>query len=265
MTENDKFAFINYLKVVNGAIINSFTQEIQKNLEDDSERIFRTGILHLRERFHSISADIIVNQKVFLADETLKLHIPKRGEKRKLIELSEKNVEFFKKRKEVEEISHKKRQTSAERILKTLQEDLNMSDLPYHVECFDNSNIQGSNPVASCVVFKNAKPSKKDYRHFKIKTVVGPDDFASMREVVFRRYKRLIQEGEDLPQLVIIDGGKGQLSSAMESIVELELQDKITVIGIAKKLEEIYFPGDSIPLYINKKSESLKLIQQARK
>ena len=175
-----------------------------------------------------------------------------------------KNVKYFLLQKQKQEIAKLNKQTPAERILRTLQKDLQMSELPMHIECFDNSNMQGSYPVASCVVFKNAKPAKRDYRHFKIKTVEGPDDFASMKEVVFRRYKRMLEEETPLPQLVIIDGGKGQLSSAMESVNTLGIADKITVIGIAKRLEEIFFPGDSIPLYINKKSESLKLIQQAR-
>ncbi|MEL6122293.1 MAG: helix-hairpin-helix domain-containing protein, partial [Bacteroidota bacterium] len=182
----------------------------------------------------------------------------------KLLELSRKNLKYYMLQKRKDEMNKVRKQTPAERILRTLQEDLNMSELPMHIECFDNSNLQGSNPTASCVVFKNAKPSKKDYRHFNVKTVVGPDDFASMTEIVGRRYKRLLDQKESLPQLVIIDGGKGQLRSAMKSIHELGLTDQMTVVGIAKRLEEIYFPGDPVPLYINKKSESLKLIQQAR-
>ena len=190
--------------------------------------------------------------------------VPQRGDKKKLLDLSSKNVVYFQLQKKKEAINRMNKQTPTERILRTLQGDLNMDQLPLHLECFDNSNIQGTNPTASCVVFKNAKPSKKDYRHFNIKTVVGPDDFASMKEVVYRRYKRLLDEEKDLPQLIIIDGGKGQLSSAMESINELGIENKVTVIGIAKRLEEIFFANDPIPIYINKKSESLKLIQQAR-
>ena len=175
-----------------------------------------------------------------------------------------KNVRYFLLQKQKEKISHTKKETPSERILKTLQADLRMNALPMHIECFDNSNIHGTHPVASCVVFKNAKPAKRDYRHFHVKTVEGPDDFASMREIVERRYRRMLEEHQPLPDLVVIDGGKGQLSAAMESIEALGIRDRMTVVGIAKKLEEIYFPGDSIPLYINKKSESLRLIQQIR-
>ena len=171
---------------------------------------------------------------------------------------------YYKLQKKKDLLSKEKKQTPTERILKQLQKDLNMPEVPFHIDCFDNSNIQGTHPVSSCVVFKNAKPSKKDYRHFHVKTVIGPNDFASMEEVVYRRYKRILDEGKDLPQLVVIDGGKGQLGAAMKSIEQLGLSGKMTVIGIAKRLEEIFFPGDAIPLYINKKSESLKLIQQAR-
>ncbi len=263
ITGDEKTAFINYLKVVNGAIINSFTQELVKNLDQDQKDLLEYGVLHLREKFNSVAPELIVPEILDLPEDLVQT-VPKRGDKRKLLELSEKNVEFFLKKKYADDATKQKRQTSVERILKTLQSDLNMKQVPLHIECFDNSNIQGTNPTASCVVFKNAKPSKKDYRHFKIKTVVGPDDFASMTEVVHRRYSRLIRENESLPQLIIIDGGKGQLSSAMKSIDELGIEDQVTVIGIAKKLEEIYFPGDPIPLHIDKKSESLKLIQQAR-
>jgi len=260
---DDKVAFINYLKVVNGAIINSFTQELIKNLDEEDEDLLIYGILHLREKFNSIAPELVLPMSLEVPGE-LTITVPQRGDKRKLLELSQKNVNFFLKKKHAESRNQMNRQTSAERILKTLQADLNMSEVPLHIECFDNSNIQGTNPTASCVVFKNAKPSKKDYRHFKIKTVEGPDDFASMTEIVKRRYSRLLREKEPLPQLIVIDGGKGQLSASMKSIYELGIQDKVTVIGIAKKLEEIYFPGDPIPLHINKKSEGLKLIQQAR-
>jgi excinuclease ABC subunit C len=189
--------------------------------------------------------------------------VPILGDKKKLLELSTKNAALALREKLTQQLKTKT-ETPAKRILTQLQVDLRMKDLPMHIECFDNSNIQGTNPVAACVVFKNARPSKKDYRHFNIKTVVGPDDFASMEEVVYRRYKRMLEEGQELPQLIIIDGGKGQLSAAMNSLEKLELRGKMAVIGIAKKLEEIYFPEDSLPLYIDKKSESLKLIQQLR-
>jgi len=264
ITSGEKEAFINYMKVVNGAIIRTHIQELVKNLDDDETDLLAFAIPELRERFDSQALEIILAKAVPLSDPSIKITIPKIGDKRKLLDLSVKNVKYYRLQKQKQEASRTKRQTSAERILRTLQKDLQMEEVPIHIECFDNSNIQGSHPVASCVVFKNAKPSKKDYRHFNIKTVEGPDDFASMEEVVYRRYKRLKEEGQALPQLVIIDGGKGQLSSAMKSINKLGLEDKITVVGIAKRLEEIFFPGDSIPLYIDKKSESLKLIQHAR-
>ena len=257
-------AYVNYLKVVNGVLINTYTLEMTKNLNDDEKDLLAFAIPDLREKFNSIAGELILPFEVSLAEKDLNQTIPKIGDKKKLLELSEKNVKYFLLQKRKEEISKIKKQTSSERILRTLQQDLHMDDLPLHIECFDNSNIQGSNPVASCVVFRNAKPAKRDYRHFHIKTVVGPDDFASMEEVVYRRYKRMLKEAKSLPQLIIIDGGKGQLSSAVKSLKALNLFGKITIVGIAKRLEEIFFPGDSIPLYINKKSESLKLIQQAR-
>lgn len=261
---DEEWAYVNYLKVINGALINTDTIELQKNLDTDNSELLSYAIPEIREKYNSIAPEIIVPMEVELSDASITMTIPQRGDKRKLLELSEKNVKYHMLQKRKEQISHEKKQTPAERILRTLQSDLNMDALPLHIECFDNSNIQGTNPTASCVVFKNAKPSKRDYRKFKVKTVVGPDDFASMREIVHRRYKRLLEEEQSLPQLIIIDGGKGQLSAAMSSIDELGLRDRITVIGIAKKLEEIYFPEDSVPIYINKKSESLKLIQQAR-
>jgi len=242
----------------------NLSRHMQKNLNDESDDLLRFSMLYLREKYNSIAPIILAPKKIPGLPQEIELQIPQRGDKFKLLELSLKNVSYFLMQKRQQQINKQSKQTSAERILKTLQADLNMAELPYHLECFDNSNIQGTNPTASCVVFKNAKPSKKDYRHFKIKTVEGPNDFASMEEVVYRRYSRLKKEGEPLPQLVIIDGGKGQLSSAVKSLRKLELLDKMTIIGIAKKLEEIFVAGDSIPIYINKKSESLKLIQQAR-
>lgn len=257
-------AFVNYLKVVNGMLINTYTLELEKNLDDDANTLLTYAVEQLRDRFQSIAPEILVPFKIPSSDENIKITIPQRGDKKRLLDLSEKNVNYFLLQNKKEKASRQPRETPAERILKTLQSDLQLSELPVHIECFDNSNMQGSNPVAACVVFKNAKPAKRDYRHFNIKTVVGPDDFASMEEIVYRRYKRMQDENTPLPQLVIIDGGKGQLSSAMNSIEKLGLVGKMTVVGIAKRLEEIFFPGDSIPLYINKKSESLKLIQQAR-
>ncbi|MBI1224484.1 MAG: excinuclease ABC subunit C [Bacteroidetes bacterium] len=264
IASDEKNAYVNYIKVVNGAIINTWTQEMVKNLDDDEADLLAFVIPEIRERFNSIASEIIVPMEIPVADETLTVTVPKIGDKKKLLELSEKNVHFFLMQKKREEATQAGRQTSAERILRTLQSDLQMTDVPLHIECFDNSNMQGSYPVSSCVVFKNAKPSKGDYRHYNVKSVVGPNDFATMEEVVYRRYKRLLAEGQTLPQLVIIDGGKGQLGAAVKSLEALGLLGQMTVVGIAKRLEEIFFPGDSVPLYINKKSESLKLIQQAR-
>lgn len=257
-------AFVNYIKIINGAIINTYTQEVVKNLEEEDLDILTFTIPEIRSRFNSMSKEILVPFEVFFKEDDVQVTVPKIGEKKKLIELSEKNVRYFILKQQKDQATRVKKQTHTERILKTLQSDLQMDEVPLHIECFDNSNFQGAFPVSSCVVFKNAKPSKKDYRHFNVKTVEGPNDFASMEEVVYRRYKRLVEEDESLPQLVIIDGGKGQLSSSMKAIKKLGLENKMTVIGIAKRLEEIFFPGDSIPLYINKKSESLKLIQHAR-
>lgn len=261
---DEKEAYVNYIKVINGAIIHTHTQELIPNLDDDEDALLQFVIPRLREKFNSIADEIILDRMLDLPDTDATVVVPKIGDKKKLLELSEKNVKYYQLQKRKQAVSHTNKQTPAERILRTLQSDLHMTDLPLHIECFDNSNIQGAYPVSSCVVFKNAKPSKKDYRHFNVKTVVGPDDFASMEEVVYRRYKRLLSEGKSLPQLVIIDGGKGQLSSAMKSITALGLEGKITVVGIAKQLEEIFFPNDSVPLLINKKSESLRLIQHAR-
>ena len=260
----EKYAFVNYIKVINGAMINTDTLEVEKNLDEDEADILSYLIPLVREKYNSIAPEIILPFEVDMEDEALIVTLPQRGDKKKLLDLSDKNVTYHLLQKRKEKINSIGRQTSTERILRTMQADLQMNEIPFHLECFDNSNIQGTNPTASCVVFKNAKPSKKDYRHFKIKTVEGPNDFASMEEVVYRRYSRLLKEKEPLPQLIIIDGGKGQLSSAVKSLEKLDLLGKITIIGIAKKLEELYFPNDSIPLHINKKSESLKLIQQAR-
>ena len=257
-------AYVNYLKVVNGMLINTDTLELKKNLNTEHADLLRYAIPHIRTKFNSIAPEVILPFKIDGLAEDIKITVPQRAEKKKLLELSNKNITYFILQLKKQALSKINKQTSAERILKTMKEDLQMDVLPFHIECFDNSNIQGTNPVASCVVFKNAKPSKKDYRKFNIKTVVGPDDFASMEEVVRRRYTRLKNENKDLPQLVIIDGGKGQLSSAYKIMKELGLEKKITLIGIAKRLEEIYFPEDPVPLYINKKSESLKVIQMAR-
>jgi excinuclease ABC subunit C len=265
IADDEKEAFVNYLKVVNGAIIHTYTLTLTKNLDEDRETLLVYAIPLLREKFNSITEEIIVSQSILLpGDPNVVVTVPKIGDKKKLLELSEKNVQYHLLQRKKQAMNQTGRQTPAERILRTLQQDLHMEEAPLHIECFDNSNIQGTNPVSSCVVFRNAKPAKRDYRHYNVKTVEGPNDFASMEEVVYRRYKRLLAEGQSLPQLVIIDGGKGQLSAAMKSLRALDLEGKMTVVGIAKRLEEIYFPDDPVPLYINKKSESLKLIQQAR-
>ncbi len=260
---DDKFAYINYMKMANGAIIQAHTVEVKKKLEETEEDILSSVIFEIRNRFNSTSKEIFTSITMDMEMPDIHVHTPQRGDKKRLIDMSLRNVKYFmrdrqQQQEKVDPDRHKNR------ILGTIQKDLRMKVLPTHIECFDNSNIQGAFPVAACVVFKDAKPSKKDYRHFNIKTVVGPDDFASMKEVVYRRYKRLLDESQPLPQLIIIDGGKGQLSSAVESLRELDLMGKITIVGIAKRLEEIFFPGDPYPLYIDKRSESLKTIQHLR-
>jgi excinuclease ABC subunit C len=260
--EGDEF-YINYIKVVNGSMINTFVQEGVRTFEDDAF-IFSYGIQQLRQRFNSIAPEVLVNRDdVELDEKNIKIQIPSIGDKRKLLEMAEKNIHFYILQKRKESASAP-RVTPAQRIMETLQKDLNMDHLPVHIECFDNSNIQGTNPVSSCVVFKNAQPAKSEYRKFNIKTVEGPNDFASMEEVITRRYTRLLEEGSPLPDLIIVDGGKGQLSMATDVLNKLGILGRVTLVGIAKRLEEIFFPGDSIPLYINKKSESLKLIQRLR-
>ncbi|MEP7195950.1 MAG: excinuclease ABC subunit UvrC [Saprospiraceae bacterium] len=264
LVSDEEICYINYLKVIHGAIHQTITIEAEKNLDEEPEVILSLAIEKIRKQFKSVANEVIVQFPNLLVEPGIEITVPRIGDKKKLLELSEKNAQYFKLQRQREIMNRTKRITPAERILTKLKEDLQMNDIPLHIECFDNSNIQGTHPVAACVVFRNAKPFKKDYRHFNIKSVEGPNDFASMEEVVYRRYKRMQEEEQSLPQLIIIDGGKGQLSSAMKSIDLLNLRDKISVIGIAKKLEEIYFPEDPIPLHINKKSESLKLIQQLR-
>lgn len=256
-------AYVNFLKVVQGAIIQAFTLELKMRIDEEKETIFGIAITEIRQRLASDSQEIIVPFKPDILLDNVRYTVPKMGEKLKLLELAERNAIYYKLEQKKKRMEHKPQQRTGKNLEK-LKNDLHMTDTPVHIECFDNSNIMGSNPVAACVVFRNGRPSKKDYRHFNIKTVTGPDDFSSMEEIVFRRYKRTIDEGTDLPQLIIIDGGKGQLSSAMKSIDLLGLREKITVIGIAKKLEEIYFPGDSVPIYLDKNSISLKIIQQLR-
>nr|WP_298996575.1 excinuclease ABC subunit UvrC [uncultured Allomuricauda sp.] len=254
--------YVNFLQLSHGSITRSHTLEIKKKLDETDIELLQLAIVELRRRFNSTSTEIYLPFPVSVEDN-LKVTIPKLGDKKRILELSERNARFFRQdRFKQIRITDPDRHTK--RIMAQMKADLRLSEEPVHIECFDNSNIQGSNPVAACVVFRNGKPFKKDYRHFNIKTVEGPDDFASMEEVVYRRYKRLLDEEESLPQLIVIDGGKGQLSSALKSLEALQLRGKIAIIGIAKRLEEIYFPDDPVPLYLDKKSESLKIIQQLR-
>ncbi len=261
--EDESAAYINFIHVKSGSIVQSVTIEYKKKLDETAAEILALGIAELRVRFESSSREIIVPFMPEVTFEQLSVTIPERGDKRKLLDISQQNARQYKidKLKQSEKLNPEQRAT---RILTRLQQDFRLNELPIHIECFDNSNIQGTHPVASCVVFKMAKPSKKDYRHFNIKTVEGPDDYASMREIIYRRYHRLVEEQLPLPQLIVIDGGKGQLSAAVSSLEALGLRGKIAIVGIAKRLEEIYFPGDTAPLYIDKNSESLRLIQHLR-
>lgn len=256
-------AYVNYLKVINGAIIQSYTLEIKKKLDEENLDLLAWGIVEIRARFPSETKEIILPEPVDIQLENINFTIPLKGAKKELSNLSYINANATKleKQKQLKNLDPEK---NTLRVLETIKKDLRLTELPRHIECFDNSNFQGTNPVAACVVFKDGKPSKRDYRHFNIKTVVGPDDFASMEEVVYRRYKRLKDEKEPLPQLIIVDGGKGQLSSALKSLETLNLIGKVAIVGIAKRLEEIFFPGDSLPIYIDKRSESLKTIQYLR-
>lgn len=259
---DDAFAYINFLQLSHGSIVRSHTMEIKKKLDEEDTELLQLAVIEIRQRFNSESRELYLPFKITVVPD-LKVTVPKLGDKKKILELSERNAKFFRQERFKQiRIIDPDRHTN--RIMAQMKKDLRLAVEPRHIECFDNSNIQGSNPVAACVVFKNGKPSKKEYRHYNIKTVEGPDDFASMEEVVFRRYKRLMAEDEPLPQLIIIDGGKGQLSSALKSLDVLDLRGKIAIVGIAKRLEEIYFPEDPIPLYLDKKSESLKVIQQLR-
>lgn len=255
--------YVNFMKVSNGVIVQSYTTEIKKRMDESDAELLEFAIIDIREKFQSQSKTIFLPFELELDWPGVELHVPQRGDKRKLVELSERNSTHYMldAQKQAEMVDPERH---VNRVLETMQKDLHLQELPRHIECFDNSNIQGTNPVSACVVFKNAKPSKGDYRIFHPKTVQGPNDFDTMKEVVFRRYRRLLDEGSSLPQLIIIDGGKGQLSAAIESLVQLDLYGKIAVIGIAKRLEEIYFPGDSLPIYLDKRSETLKLIQRLR-
>ena len=262
IVSDETMAYVNFLQVAHGAIIRSHTLELKKKLDETDEELLLLAVVELRERFKLLSREIILPFALDLG-ENVKVTVPQLGDKKQILELSERNAKYYR-MDQLKQIQIVDPERHTNRIMAQMQKDLRLSVEPRHIECFDNSNIQGTNPVAACVVFKDGKPSKKDYRHFNIKTVEGPNDFASMEEVVYRRYKRLLDEKQPLPQLIIIDGGKGQLSSALKSIDDLGLRGKIAIIGIAKRLEELFYPGDSIPLYLDKKSETLKIIQQLR-
>ncbi|MES2779369.1 MAG: excinuclease ABC subunit UvrC [Bacteroidota bacterium] len=263
IVSDDKFAFVNYLKVSNGMVIQTQTFELKKKLEETNEELLEFAIGEVREQYKSVSREVIIPFPLELEDERITFTIPKTGDKKKLLDLSFKNALYYKKEK-LSQYEKLNPELKVERVLTQMKQDLRLTELPRHIECFDNSNIQGAFPVSAMVVFKDAKPSKKDYRHFNVQTVVGPNDFATMREVIYRRYKRVLEENQSLPNLIIVDGGKGQLSSAIESLQELGLYGKIPILGIAKRLEELYYPDDELPLYIDKKSETLKIIQQLR-
>ena len=256
-------AYINFMKVINGCIIQAHTVEIRKKLDESPEELLLLAITELRERFDSDSPEIIVPFKPDVEFPGVSYITPIRGEKKKLLELSERNAKYYQLEKH-KQLEHVDPERHTQRIMEQMKKDLRLKEQPLRIDCFDNSNIQGAYPVSAMVVFTNGKPDKKEYRHFNIKTVEGPNDFASMEEVIYRRYKRVMDENQPLPNLIIVDGGKGQLSSAMESIEKLGLRGKVALIGIAKRLEEIYYPGDTLPLYIDKKSETLRIIQQLR-
>jgi excinuclease ABC subunit C len=262
IVSDEGYGYVNFLQLSHGSIIRSHTIEMKKKLDETDLELLELGITEIRQRFDSPSTEIYVPFSVE-AGEEIKVTVPKLGDKKAIVDLSVRNAKYFrmerfKQMKIVDPDRH------VNRLMAQMKEDLRLHEEPRHIECFDNSNIQGSNPVAACVVFKNGKASKKDYRKFNIKTVEGPDDFASMEEVVFRRYRRLLEEEEPLPQLIIVDGGKGQLSSGVKALEKLELRGKIAIVGIAKRLEELFYPGDKYPLYLDKKSETLKVIQQLR-
>ena len=262
ITSDEGYGYVNFLQLSHGSIIRSHTIEMKKKLDETDRELLELGITEIRQRFNSTSKEIFVPFKVEVGED-IKVTVPKLGDKKAIVDLSLRNAKYFrqerfKQMKIVDPDRH------VNRVMAQMKEDLRLSVEPRHIECFDNSNIQGTNPVAACVVFKNGKPSKKDYRKFNIKTVEGPNDFASMEEVVYRRYKRLLNEGEELPQLIIVDGGKGQLRSGLKALETLGLRGEVAIIGIAKRLEELFYPGDPVPLYLDKKSETLKIIQQLR-
>lgn len=262
IVSDESMAFVNFIQIAHGAIIRSHTMEIKKKLDETDEELLELAVVELRERFHLTSKEIILPFELDFGDK-IKVTVPQLGDKKQILELSQRNAKY-QRLEQLKQIQIVDPERHTNRIMAQMQKDLRLPNEPRHIECFDNSNIQGTNPVSACVVFKDGKPSKKDYRHFNIKTVEGPNDFASMEEVVYRRYKRMLDENQPLPQLIIIDGGKGQLSSALKSIDELGLRGKVAIIGIAKRLEELFYPGDSVPLYLDKKSETLKIIQHLR-
>ncbi len=260
---DEKSAYVNFLRVINGAIVQAHTVELKKKLDESPAELLSLAVTDLRQRFGDSSRELILPFAIELKNPDVKLIVPRRGDKKQLLELSERNAKYYKleKRKKLDLADPERH---SRRILETMKKDLRMKELPKHIECFDNSNMQGDYPVAAMVCFKNTRPAKKEYRHYNIKTVQGPDDFASMEEIIHRRYKRLLDEKKPLPQLIVIDGGKGQLSASLKSLEKLGLRGKITIIGIAKKLEEIYYPGDSLPMYLDKTSETLRVIRHLR-
>jgi len=260
---DEKFGYVNFLRVVNGAIVQAHTVEMKKKLDESESDLISLAITDIHQRFGSTSKEMILPFRPEQGFHDTRITIPRKGDKKQLLELSERNAKYYRLEKQ-KKLDLTDPERHSRRILETMKNDLRMKELPVHIECFDNSNLQGDYPVAAMVCFKNAKPAKKEYRHFNIRTVVGPDDFASMEEIIFRRYKRLMNEKKDLPQLIVIDGGKGQLSSAMKSLEKLGLRGKITMIGIAKKLEEIYYPGDTLPMFLDKTSETLRVIRHLR-
>lgn len=258
-----EFCYVNYLKIVDGGIVNSFSEEFRKKIDETESEILELAIPHFRKLFESEAREIYTSHPVELEIPNVKIHTPTRGEKRDLVELSVKNAGYHRlERLKNLQITDPDRHVN--RLMQQMKADLGLDQEPRHIECFDNSNIMGTNPVSACVVFRDGKPSKKEYRHFNVKTVEGPDDFATMREVVYRRYRRMLDEGQPLPQLIVIDGGKGQLNAALESLRELGIDQQVRVLGIAKRLEELYFPNDPLPLMLNKKSETLKVLQHIR-
>ncbi len=264
IASEEKYAFVNFLKVMNGVIIQTQTIELKKQLEETDEELLSLAISEFRTRYNSQSKEVIVPFEMNVDEGSIiKFTVPKLGEKKKLLDLSQKNVQFFKRGK-MDQYEKLNPEVRTDRLLTQMMKDLRLNQLPRHIECFDNSNFQGSFPISAVVVFRDGKPSKRDYRFFNVKTVVGPDDFATMEEAVFRRYRRMLDEQQELPQLIIIDGGKGQLSSSVKSLKKLDIDKKVTIIGIAKRLEELYYPGDQYPMYLDKKSETLKIIQQLR-